>query len=70
MGIREKTRQGMMKKREKILQEIRKHGPLEQINLNAAGIDIGSAEMWVCVPEDRAYLWTPACLVHCRCADT
>ena len=53
MGIREKTRQGMMKKREKILQEIRKHGPLEQINLNAAGIDIGSAEMWVCVPEDR-----------------
>ncbi|MFQ6113139.1 MAG: transposase [bacterium] len=53
MSIREKTLQAMMKKREKILQEIRKLGPLKQINLNAAGIDIGSAEIWVCVPEDR-----------------
>ncbi len=26
---------------------------LNQINLNAAGIDIGSAEHWVCVPPDR-----------------
>ena len=24
---------------------------LDQINLNAAGIDIGAAEIWVCVPE-------------------
>lgn len=27
---------------------------LEQINLHAAGIDIGSAEHWVCVPNGRA----------------
>ena len=26
---------------------------LEQININAAGIDLGSAEHWVCVPSDR-----------------
>jgi len=27
---------------------------LHQINLNAAGLDIGAAEIWVSVPEDRA----------------
>lgn len=27
---------------------------LKQLNLNAAGLDIGSAEIWVCVPEERA----------------
>lgn len=27
---------------------------LKQINLNAAGLDIGAAEIWVSVPEDRA----------------
>ena len=27
--------------------------PLEQINLNAAGIDVGSAAHWVAVPQDR-----------------
>jgi transposase len=26
---------------------------LEQINFNAAGVDIGSSELWVCVPEGR-----------------
>ena len=26
---------------------------LKQINLNAAGLDIGSAEIWACVPEER-----------------
>jgi transposase len=26
---------------------------LEQINLNAGGLDIGAAEIWVCVPADR-----------------
>jgi transposase len=26
---------------------------MEQINLNAAGVDIGDAEIWVCVPSDR-----------------
>ena len=28
--------------------------PLEQINLNAAGIDLGGTEHWVCVPVERA----------------
>jgi transposase len=27
---------------------------LQQINLNAAGIDIGASEMYVCVPEERS----------------
>ena len=27
---------------------------LEQLNHNAAGIDLGSAEHWVCVPSERA----------------
>lgn len=27
--------------------------PLEQMNLNAAGIDVGATEHWVAVPEDR-----------------
>src|SRR6476646_6049784 len=26
---------------------------LEQINLNAGGLDIGATEIWVCVPADR-----------------
>jgi hypothetical protein len=26
---------------------------LKQINLNAAGLDIGDREIYVCVPEDR-----------------
>jgi len=26
---------------------------LKKLNLNAAGLDIGAAEIWVCVPEDR-----------------
>ncbi len=26
---------------------------LKQLNLNAAGLDIGSEEIWACVPEDR-----------------
>ena len=26
---------------------------LKQLNLNAAGLDIGAAEIWGCVPEDR-----------------
>jgi len=28
-------------------------GHLEQMNPNAAGIDLGSAEHWVCVPSER-----------------
>src|SRR5438445_11132424 len=27
--------------------------PLEQMHLNAAGIDVGATEHWVAVPEDR-----------------
>jgi len=33
--------------------EVTKLDSLKQINLNAAGLDIGSAEIWVCVPEGR-----------------
>jgi transposase len=42
-----------MKKNKKHTQIAPKLGSLEQLNLNAAGIDIGSSELWVCVPEDR-----------------
>jgi transposase len=27
---------------------------LDSINLNAAGLDVGAAEIWACVPQDRA----------------
>lgn len=40
-----------MKKRRR--KEVAKLKNLEQINFNAAGIDIGSREIWICVPEDR-----------------
>ncbi len=40
------------KKRQK--QKVVKLDSLKQLNLNAAGLDIGSAEIWACVPEDRA----------------
>jgi transposase len=33
--------------------EVAKLDSLKQINLNAAGLDIGSAEIWTCVPEGR-----------------
>jgi len=34
-------------------QTVAKLDSLKQIKLNAAGLDIGAAEIWVCVPEDR-----------------
>ncbi len=34
-------------------QKVVKLDRLKQINLNAAGLDIGAAEIWVCVPEGR-----------------
>lgn len=34
-------------------EEIAKLDSLQQINLNAAGLDVGAAEIWVCVPEGR-----------------
>ncbi len=33
--------------------EVAQLDSLKQINLNAAGLDIGSAEIWACVPEGR-----------------
>jgi len=30
-----------------------KFNPLDRINLNAAGLDVGAAEIWACVPQDR-----------------
>ncbi len=35
-------------------QKVVKLDSLKQINLNAAGLDIGASEIWVCVPEERA----------------
>lgn len=40
------------KKRPK--QKVTQLDSLKQLNLNAAGLDIGAAEIWACVPEDRA----------------
>lgn len=37
----------------KYAHKIKKVGVLEQINLNAAGIDVGAEEIYVAVPEDR-----------------
>ena len=34
-------------------QKVVKLDSLKQLNLNAAGLDIGSAEIWACVPEER-----------------
>ena len=34
-------------------QKVVKLDSLKQINLNAAGLDIGAAEIWTCVPEGR-----------------
>jgi transposase len=44
----------MSKTRKKALtKKIVKLDSLKQINLNAAGLDIGASEIWACVPEDR-----------------
>lgn len=58
MDSSEKDKQIMMKLKIKKMvkryaQKIKKVGVLEQINLNAAGIDVGDAENYVAVPEDR-----------------
>ncbi len=49
MSKTSKSRKGKRKRQQKIV----KLESLKQINLNAAGLDIGAAEIWVCVPEDR-----------------
>ncbi len=41
------------KRKKRSVQKVVKLDSLRQINLNAAGLDIGAAEIWVCVPEDR-----------------
>ena len=43
-----------MSKKYKPPSKIPKIESLKQINLNACGIDIGTEEIFVCVPEDRA----------------
>ena len=43
----------MKKRRKKNNPKLIKLDSLEQINLNAAGLDIGSEEIWACVPEGR-----------------
>jgi transposase len=45
--------QNPKKQKRKKTVEVPKLDSLKQINLNASGIDIGSTEIWVCVPEDR-----------------
>ena len=44
----------MKRKSKRSVRTISKMDTLKQINLNAAGIDVGSSELWVCVPEGRA----------------
>jgi len=43
----------MAKKKRKSREKIVQYDTLEQINLNAAGLDIGDAEIWVAVPKGR-----------------
>src|SRR5438128_1859004 len=42
----------IMKRKKKVLQ-VPKLESLKQINPNAAGVDVGAAELYVCVPEER-----------------
>lgn len=42
-----------MKKGQAKPKKVIKLESLKQINLNAAGLDVGAAEIWACVPEDR-----------------
>jgi len=48
-----KTKTRKAHRARKARRDIPKLESLKQINLNAAGIDIGDTEIWVCVPEDR-----------------
>src|SRR5919201_6572910 len=45
-------RQGGGQQRQRRASRVRS-APFEQMNLNAAGIDVGATEHWVAVPEDR-----------------
>ena len=44
---------GKKRRKKRQNQKVVKLDSLKQLNLNAAGLDIGSAEIWACVPEDR-----------------
>ncbi len=48
--IRSKT---MSKRKQAKQQKIVDFDTLKQINLHAAGLDIGAAEIWACVPQGR-----------------
>ncbi len=48
-----KSKTNLKKMVKKYAGKIKKVGVLEQINLNAAGIDVGADEIYVAVPEDR-----------------
>jgi len=50
------------KKNHPALKKIPKLESLKQINLNAAGINIGDTEIWACVPEDRDKKSTACCV--------
>ena len=41
------------RRRKELPQDIPKVDPLDQINMNAAGLDIGDEEIYVAVPEGR-----------------
>jgi len=47
------ARKRTRKKKQDALSEIPKLDSLKQLNLNAAGLDIGAEEIYACVPEDR-----------------
>ena len=44
----------MSKQKSSSVEQLSQFENLAQINLNAAGLDIGDTEIWVCVPSDRA----------------
>jgi len=48
-----KSKTKLKKMVKRYAQKINKVGVLEQINFNAAGIDVGAEEIYVAVPEDR-----------------
>ena len=47
------ARKRTRKKKQDSLSEIPKLDSLKQLNLNAAGLDIGAEEIYACVPENR-----------------
>ena len=44
------------KRRKRRTKKVRLPASLKQVNLDAAGIDIGASEHYVAVPEDREHL--------------